>query len=136
MTHSSLICYIYEYIYIRKGNNMSSHNKKLDHLITLLLISLTCLAYIPKIFATPNTPYLPLINSFVALVNLSVLFSSNMFEKLFHNKFANFFFALLSAFIIFIIFCQLLSSTDFEMLLNITSFLSFCFTFYGNSNYV
>lgn len=115
---------------------MNSPNTKLDRRITVLLISITLLAYIPKIFASPSTPYMPWINSLVTLVNLSVLFSTSLLERFFQNKFCKFFLALVCALIIFAIICKFLSPVTTDTILNVVFGLSLCLAFYSNGKWI
>ena len=60
---------------------MNSYSTKLNKRITWLLVSLTFLAYLAKSFINPDSSYISLVISLVTMINLSVLFSTNGFEK-------------------------------------------------------
>lgn len=62
---------------------MESNNTKLTRRIALLLASLTLLAYIAKTFIDPDSPYISWANALVTMINLSILVSTNGFEKSF-----------------------------------------------------
>lgn len=112
---------------------MNPHNTKLNKRITWLLVSLTLLAYTAKTFIDSNSPYISWANSLVTVINLSILFSTNGFEKIFHNSLIKFILTILCSFFIFLFVCNILSSQCADLLLNLISFLSIAGAFIQNN---
>lgn len=112
---------------------MKSTNTKLNKRITWLLVSLTLLAYIAKSFINPNSLYISWANSLVTIINLSILFSSNGFEKIFHNNFVKFIITISCSFIVFLFICYRIPSQYADLFLNFISFFSIAGTFIQNN---
>lgn len=112
---------------------MNSYSTKLNKRITWLLVSLTFLAYLAKSFINPDNSYISLVNSLVTMINLSVLFSTNGFEKIFHNNLFKFSFAFLCSFLILLFLCNIVSAKQTDIVLNSISFFSIAGTFIQNN---
>lgn len=112
---------------------MESNNIKLNKRIPWLLASLTLFAYIAKTFIDPNSPDISWINSLVTVINLSILFSTNGFERIFRNRIFYIFLAFVCAFLILFFVCNIVTPRWADIILNTISFLSIAGTFFQNA---
>lgn len=112
---------------------MDSHNTKLNKRVTFLLVSLALLAYFTKSFAEPASFYMSFANSLVTMINLSILFSSNGFEKIFHNNIYKFITAFICGFLVFMFICNIFPPQWADIILNFISWFSIAGTFIQNN---